>query len=64
MAGCGAGFALVRVNRKDGVRMEAVIVAKKKHSEGINWHPDANAHAMQLELQSWIETHELTHDTK
>lgn len=39
-------------------------MAKKKQPEAISWHPDAQTRAMQVELQTWMETHELTHDTK
>jgi hypothetical protein len=39
-------------------------MTKKKQTEAISWHQDAKARTMQLELQTWMETHELTHDTK
>ena len=36
----------------------------KKLQEAISWHPDAKARGLQIELQKWMETYELSGDTK
>lgn len=35
-----------------------------KKKKMIDWHSDQRVKALQVELQKWMETHDLTHDTQ